>query len=183
MHHHPFDLRLIVLIRNKWSNALKSVISRYCIKHKRIKYIKLMLSIIQSNLLNIDDQFWIILNMDHLFKNYMEYIKILMPYFFKYINHNQDWNWMEMEFQNEFQMIFEQTMDNKPKHDYNSPKDNECKLTQNELRILDKYLRLDDFNEFSIFDKHNKFIVSPNNKQFLNENILCGRKNENAFSL
>eukprot|EP01084_Bolivina_argentea_P073601 133552_1 len=164
---YPFDLRFIVLKRYKWSTALQSVISRYCNKLKRIQYIKLMLSIIQTDLLAIDNQFWIIINFDHLLQYPMEYIPLLVKYLFKNIDSgNMDWKTME----NNLKYVLEMTLKNKPISGYvdDDVHRDKCRIGSNQLNELIHNLRIDSPYEWPIFNQH-KFIVMPNNTQFLNQ--------------
>ena len=158
----PFDLRLIVLKRRQWTTALMSSVSRYCGKTERVHFMKLMLTEIQREIVQIDPQFWILVDFDDLLENTMDYAPIFAQYFFQMESAEMERRMID---------ILQMTMDKKPDRNY---ADSPCALTESEVIELRKYLRLDSLNEWPLF-KADKFIVSPWNSAFLDQKWFIKR--------
>eukprot|EP01084_Bolivina_argentea_P229103 386753_1 len=73
-----FDIKLIVMKRDYINSIVSSCVNRFNACIKRIQFLSKMLSVLQTQLLSIDTQFWIMLDYDHLVTNLnSEYMNIL----------------------------------------------------------------------------------------------------------
>eukprot|EP01083_Nonionella_stella_P042010 113648_1 len=72
-----FDVRLIVMKRDYVNAMVSSCVHRFSGCMRRIELLHTMLSVIQSQLMSIDTQFWIMLDYDDVVKRKEEYVGII----------------------------------------------------------------------------------------------------------
>eukprot|EP01083_Nonionella_stella_P153183 491784_1 len=161
---YPFDLRLIVLKRHQWSTTLRSVITGYCHKLRRIRFFKKLLSRIHMDLSRVDAQFWIMIEFDHFQRNAVEYGPLLVQYMFGNMDAKDH---MLTQLTWSLKFTLQKALATGQVSDHDKIKDSNCTtLTSKQLTDTIQYLRMDSVDEWPLFNE-NKFVVMPNHTAFL----------------
>ena len=149
---YPFDVRIIYLYRN-WQHSMLSVVRRYGNIQQRIEILQHMMNMIQTQLISIDQQFWIGINMDDLFKRMQDYIDIFCMFLGPYLT----------QFDVETAMKFQMKDKHKP-HDYSKGFKDVDNVNKNEWNVLNQMLKYE--TKWSLLSS-NDILVTPENLQFL----------------